>query len=106
MMPVTVPADAIFATSETIRSMPCARSTSEMSTVTPHTMTITRHGMRLIASPSSADLDSTSSTAPDERGHPDVRLADHHAEDQRGDDADRDPVTAFETRRMAVIRCG
>ena len=62
--PVTVFADAIFATSDTSRSMPCVRSTSAISTVTPHTITMTRHGIRLIASPSSADRDSTSTTAP------------------------------------------
>ena len=55
---------AIFATSDTRRSIPCAFSTREMSTVTPHTITITRHGIRLIASPSSADPERTRTTEP------------------------------------------
>ena len=54
--------------------MPCARSTSAISTVTPHTITITRHGIRLIASPSSAASGSTSTTAPTNARHADVDL--------------------------------
>ncbi len=73
--PVTVFADAILATSETSSSMPCARSTSEIRTVTPHTITITRHGIRLIASPSSADFDSTSTTAPANAAIPTLTFA-------------------------------
>ena len=63
-MAVTVEGDAILATSATTRSMPCAFSTSEISTVTPQTMTITRHGIRLTASPSSAAPLRTRMTAP------------------------------------------
>ena len=55
--------------------MPCARSTSEIRTVTPQTITITRHGIRLIASPSSADLDSTSTTAPANAAMPTLTFA-------------------------------
>ena len=54
--PVTVPADESRVTPDTIRSMPCARSTSAISTVTPETMMMTRHGISLIASPSSATV--------------------------------------------------
>jgi Na+/H+ antiporter NhaD/arsenite permease-like protein len=58
----TVEAVATFVTRETSRSMPWAFSMRAMSTVTPHTITITRHGIRLTASPSSAERSSTSTT--------------------------------------------
>ena len=66
--------------------MPCAFSTSAISTVTPQTITITRHGIRLTASPSSAEPVRTRITAPSERAHADVDLGDDHADDQRRDD--------------------
>jgi hypothetical protein len=46
-----------------------------MSTVTPHTITITRHGICLIASPSSAALDNTSTTAPTNAAMPTLTFA-------------------------------
>ena len=82
--------------------MPCVRSTSAMSTVTPHTITITRHGIRLIASPSSADRESTRTTAPRNAPMPTLTLREDDAQDQRGDDAERDPVPPVEAvRRIA-----
>jgi hypothetical protein len=61
--PVTESAVENLATSDTRRSIPCARSSSAMSTVTPHTITITRHGIRFTASTSSAAPVSTRTTA-------------------------------------------
>ena len=84
--------------------MPCAFSTSEMSTVTPHTITITRHGIRLIASPSSADRRQDEDHRTEERAHADVDLRENHTQDQRGDDADRDPMTPLE--RPASVASG
>src|SRR5688572_31361314 len=75
MTAVTVLADAILVTADTSRAMPWVRSTSAMSTVTPHTITITRHGIRLIASPSSADFVRTSTTAPANAAMPTLTLA-------------------------------
>ncbi len=50
--------------------MPCAFSRIEISTVTPVTMMITRHGILLIASPSSAHLASTRTTEPAKAAKP------------------------------------
>ena len=86
-MAVTGCADATCATRATSRSMPCAFSTSEMSTVTPHTITITRHGIRLIASPSSADRAEDEDDRAEKRAHADVDAEDDDADDERGDDA-------------------
>ena len=60
--------------------MPWARSTSEMSTVTPQTITITRQGICLNASPSSPDRVRTMIDGAEERGHADVDLEDEHAD--------------------------
>ena len=77
---------------------PAAFSSSAISTVTPHTITMTRHGIRLIASPSSAHAGEHQDHRAGERAHADVDLReDQHA--QRCSDAitaERDPVCAVE----------
>ena len=54
--------------------MPPVFSSSPISTVTPQTMMIVLHGMRLIASPSSAARASASSTAPANAAMPMLNL--------------------------------
>ena len=76
--------------------MPCVFSSSAISTVTPQTIMITRHGIRLIASPSSAAPSSTSTTAPGNAAMPTLTSKNSTLSDQRGDDAEREPVAPVE----------
>ena len=66
---------------------PAPSRASAMSTVTPHTITMTRHGIRLIASPSSADPRQHQDDGASEGAHADVDLRTNMTlEDQRRDD--------------------
>ena len=81
-------------------SMPPVFCSKPISTVTPQTMRIVPHGMRLIASPSSAARSSDSSTAPAKAAKPMLKpLEDDHAEDQQRDHGERSDLMPIEALR-------
>ena len=87
------------------RSMPWVRSSVPMSTVTPHTISTTFHGMRLIVSFSSAAPAIDRIVGPCQRRHPDLHVESDDDDDQHCQHHGRQPVMPFEWIESDNICC-